>query len=99
MIRAGIWGFGAISRSCGSSAVRTWAQRAIASVCAKLGLVHGVDQFAEESVTAGSGFAYFRLYGAPPGKRMYRYTYTDGDLKELAAREMHGTGTGLCALQ
>jgi hypothetical protein len=42
-----------------------------------------VDPFAEDSVTAGAGFAYFRLHGAPPGKQMYRYTYTDDDLKEL----------------
>jgi uncharacterized protein YecE (DUF72 family) len=60
-----------------------WTQRTIASVCAELGLIHGVDPFTEDSVTAGSGFAYFRLHGAPPGKQMYRYTYTDDDLKVL----------------
>lgn len=34
-----------------------WTRRTIASVCAELGLVHGVDPFAEDSVTLGSGFA------------------------------------------
>lgn len=60
-----------------------WNRRTIASVRAERDLVHGVDPFAEDSVTPGSGFAYFRLHGAPPGKRMYRYTYTDDDLREL----------------
>ena len=65
-----------------------WSRRTIASVCAELGLIHGVDPFADDSVTAGSGFAYFRLHGAPPGKQMYRYTYTDDDLKGLYANCM-----------
>ncbi len=63
-----------------------WSRRTIARVCADLELVHGVDPFAEDSVTASSGFAYFRLHGTPPGKRMYRYTYTDADLKALYER-------------
>ncbi len=41
-----------------------------------------MDPFADEPDTH-TDFAYFRLHGSPPGKRMYRYTYTEGDLKEL----------------
>jgi uncharacterized protein YecE (DUF72 family) len=58
-----------------------WDRKTIAKLCNELELIHGVDPFAEDPVTAG--FAYFRLHGSPPGKRMYRYTYTDDDLKGL----------------
>ncbi|RZN44293.1 MAG: DUF72 domain-containing protein [Methanophagales archaeon ANME-1-THS] len=58
-----------------------WDRETIRSLCEELELVHGVDPFAEAPVTAGS--AYFRLHGSPPGKRMYRYTYTDEDLTRL----------------
>jgi len=58
-----------------------WDRKTIAKLCNALELVHGVDPFAEAPVT--SDFAYFRLHGSPPGKRMYRYTYTDDDLKRL----------------
>ena len=58
-----------------------WDRKTIAKLCEALELIHGVDPFAEAPVT--SDFAYFRLHGSPPGKRMYRYTYTDDDLKRL----------------
>ena len=58
-----------------------WDRKTIAKLCNALELVHGVDPFAEAPVT--SDFAYFRLHGSPPGKRMCRYTYTDDDLKRL----------------
>ena len=58
-----------------------WDRKTIEKLCEELELIHGVDPFAEDPVTAG--FAYFRLHGSPPGKRMYRYTYTDDDLKRL----------------
>jgi uncharacterized protein YecE (DUF72 family) len=58
-----------------------WDRKTIAKLCNALELIHSVDPFAEDPVT--SGFAYFRLHGSPPGKRMYRYTYTDDDLKGL----------------
>lgn len=58
-----------------------WASHLIDKVCADLDLVHGVDPFAAEPVTAG--LAYFRLHGSPPGPRAYSYTYTDEDLERL----------------
>ena len=58
-----------------------WDRNTIEKLCTEFDLIHGVDPFAEYPVT--SGFAYFRLHGSPPGKRMYRYTYTDDDLKRL----------------
>jgi uncharacterized protein YecE (DUF72 family) len=58
-----------------------WDRKTIGRLCEELNLIHGVDPFAEAPVT--TGFAYFRLHGSPPGKRMYRYTYTDDDLKRL----------------
>ena len=44
--------------------------------------------FAGDPVTS-AGFAYFRLHDSPPGKRMYRYTYTEDDLKELYEKCMN----------
>ncbi len=58
-----------------------WDRKTIANLCNALDLIHCVDPFAEAPVT--SVFAYFRLHGSPPGKRMCRYTYTDDDLKRL----------------
>jgi ABC-type sugar transport system permease subunit len=46
-----------------------------------LDLVHVVDPFATE--TATYGLAYLRLHGSPPGPVMYRYSYTDADLKQI----------------
>jgi len=60
-----------------------WASHLIDKVCADLDLVHCVDPFAAEPVTAG--LAYFRLHGTPPGPRTYDYTYTDPDLERLLA--------------
>ena len=45
--------------------------------------MHAVDPFEKEPATYG--LAYFRLHGSPPGKTMYRYTYTDADLDRLRA--------------
>ena len=59
-----------------------WSKNIIGKLCAELDLIHCVDPFAGDPVTS-AGFAYFRLHGSPPGKRMYRYTYTEDDLKEL----------------
>ena len=46
-------------------------------MCHELGLVHGVDPFAQQPTTKGVG--YFRLHG----RGGYRYLYTDDDLKQL----------------
>lgn len=58
-----------------------WDRKTVGRLCDELHLIQGVDPFAEAPVTTGS--AYFRLHGSPPGKRMYRYTYTDEDLRRL----------------
>ncbi|MGY4706229.1 DUF72 domain-containing protein [Candidatus Bipolaricaulota sp. J31] len=47
------------------------------------GLVHCTDPFKSAPVVTGD-LAYLRLHGSPPGDRMYRYTYTDDDLRWLA---------------
>lgn len=46
-------------------------------ICEEMGLVHGVDPFAQKPTTKGLG--YFRLHG----RGGYRYRYTDEDLKRL----------------
>lgn len=60
-----------------------WATHIVEKICEDLGLVHAVDPFEKEPATYG--LAYFRLHGSPPGKSMYRYTYTDADLSRLRA--------------
>ena len=67
-----------------------WSRNTIGKICAELGLIHCVDPFAAEPVTP-AGLAYFRLHGSPPGKRMYRYTYTEEDLKELNGKCLNFT--------
>lgn len=54
----------------------------VQEICAEYDLVHCTDPF-KLSPAWTKPFAYFRLHGAPPGTRMYRYTYTDADLLEL----------------
>ena len=58
-----------------------WATHLVARICEEIGLVHVVDPFENEPATYG--LAYFRLHGSPPGPAMYRYTYTDADLRRL----------------
>jgi uncharacterized protein YecE (DUF72 family) len=58
-----------------------WDKSIIKKLCEELYLIHCVDPFAKDSTTPD--FAYFRLHGSPPGKRMYHYTYTEEDLKRL----------------
>jgi len=62
-----------------------WAPGEVRKLCTELELVHATDPFAALPVTGGP-LAYLRLHGAPPGDRMYRYTYTDGDLVLLGRR-------------
>ncbi len=59
-----------------------WTRNTIMRICEELELIHCVDPFAAQP-ESGTGFGYFRLHGSPPGKRMYRYTYTDTDLQFL----------------
>lgn len=60
-----------------------WAPHILERICEDLGLVQAVDPFEKEPATYG--LAYFRLHGSPPGKAMYRYTYTKEDLARLRA--------------
>ncbi len=61
-----------------------WKKEIVKELCTELNLIHCVDPFKELPQT--STFYYFRLHGAPPGKKMYRYTYTDQDLRFLKQR-------------
>jgi uncharacterized protein YecE (DUF72 family) len=54
-----------------------WGAEEVADLCEELGLVHAVDPFQQEPVTAGLG--YFRLHG----RTGHRYRYTDDDLGRL----------------
>jgi len=60
---------------------RGWDNGSVRAVL-DLGLIHVADPFVRLPLTTGT--AYLRLHGAPPGKRMYRYNYTEEDLRELA---------------
>lgn len=63
----------------------SWAPEEVRDLCAELALVHVTDPFVALPV-AVVPLAYLRLHGSPPGDRMYRYTYTDGDLALLRRR-------------
>jgi uncharacterized protein YecE (DUF72 family) len=54
-----------------------WELEEVREICEELGLVHGVDPFAQKPATQGLG--YFRLHG----RGGYRYRYTDADLSKL----------------
>jgi len=55
-----------------------WPRENVEDICSRHKLVHCVDPFAEETVTAK--VAYFRLHGKPPGGRNYYYSYSDQEL-------------------
>ena len=59
-----------------------WPPDLVHDLCSKLGLIHGVDPFACEPVTAG--VRYFRLHG----RGGYRYQYSDQELRELRTKVM-----------
>lgn len=56
----------------------SWQPSDVRALCEELELVHCVDPFQAEPVTAG--LRYFRLHGIGG----YRYRYTDSDLEKLA---------------
>ncbi|NOX87707.1 MAG: DUF72 domain-containing protein [Calditrichaeota bacterium] len=58
-----------------------WERSVIKQLCDELNLIHCVDPFKEQTVSAK--IRYFRLHGAPPGKQMYRYQFSDSDLERL----------------
>jgi uncharacterized protein YecE (DUF72 family) len=57
-----------------------WPDDLLAGVCSDLGLVHTVDPFLRDSVT--SGLTYWRLHGV----KNHYHSYTDDELRALAAR-------------
>jgi uncharacterized protein YecE (DUF72 family) len=61
-----------------------WPREYVEEICSRHKIVHCVDPFAEEPVTAK--VAYFRLHGKPPGSRNYYYTYSDQELAWLRDR-------------
>lgn len=63
---------------------RGWGNESILKLCKRRGLVHVVDPFASRPLwTLNGRLAYFRLHGKPPGKALYKYSYTDADLARL----------------
>jgi len=66
---------------------RGWRSETIFKVCEEAGLVHVTDPFLQDPLTLGiRDTVYLRLHGSPPGKRMYRYTFTDDDLRMLVGK-------------
>jgi uncharacterized protein YecE (DUF72 family) len=57
----------------------TWPAELVRDLCARLDLIHCVDPFVCEPVTAG--VRYFRLHGGPG----YRHQYSDTELRGLHA--------------
>lgn len=58
-----------------------WGLELVKDICDRHKLIHCVDPFARETVSASP--AYFRLHGRPPGGRIYYYSYSDADLSRL----------------
>lgn len=62
---------------------KSWTEEKVHRICDELDLIHVVDPFAQRPATLVGSTAYLRLHGAPPGKKMYSYQYTDTDLRFL----------------
>jgi uncharacterized protein YecE (DUF72 family) len=62
---------------------KNWTAPLVKSLCEELDITHTVDPFASNPTFLSQDTAYLRLHGAPPGKKMYKYTYTDNDLYRL----------------
>jgi uncharacterized protein YecE (DUF72 family) len=63
-----------------------WPKDLVRDLCSRLGLIHCVDPFADEPVTAG--VRYFRLHG----RGGYNYRYSDAELRELRAKVIADSG-------
>lgn len=61
---------------------KSWRDEIVRELFSKHALVHCTDPFAAMPAFYKE-FAYFRLHGSPPGKKMYYYDYTESDLREL----------------
>jgi uncharacterized protein YecE (DUF72 family) len=73
----------------------SWSDEKVKQLCEELDLTHCVDPFAKNPVfTASAKIAYFRLHGRPPGRALYRYKYTDEDLRRLTkkAKDLEAKG-------
>jgi len=57
-----------------------WPRDVLRDLCTRWGLIHCVDPFVSESVTAG--VRYFRLHGGAG----YRHQYSDDELRDLRSR-------------
>jgi len=65
---------------------KSWSDERVKGLCEELDLTHCVDPFAANPGFFSKKIVYFRLHGCPPGKAMYRYKYTDEDLRWLVKR-------------
>lgn len=61
-----------------------WQKMTIRDICRNFGLIHCVDPFKEAPLWGG--IRYYRLHGAPPGKRMYHYQFQPTDFQLLATK-------------
>jgi len=62
----------------------SWKPDTVRELCMELNLIHVVDPFKSETQTYDVNPVYYRLHGL--GSKMYRYKYTDDDLKTLYER-------------
>jgi uncharacterized protein YecE (DUF72 family) len=60
---------------------RGWGPKVVSTLCESLNLVDCTDPFVR--LPEKKELAYFRLHGSPPGKKLYRYKYTEEDLSFL----------------
>lgn len=74
----------------------SWSDEKVKQLCEELDLTHRVDPFAKNPVFfTARKIAYFRLHGRPPRRTMYRYKYTDEDLRWLAKKAKNLEANGL----
>jgi len=65
---------------------KDWTPDIVKEICEKLNLIHVIDPFAQDPQHFVENIAYFRLHGAPPGKKMYRYKYSTKDFEYLFSK-------------
>ena len=60
----------------------SWSNDIVKELCKSLNLIHVVDPF-NMPPSIYTNVLYFRLHGAPPGKKLYSYKYTESDFVRL----------------
>jgi len=65
---------------------KDWNPDLVKMICEKLHLIHVVDPFAQDPQYFIENITYFRLHGAPPGKKMYKYKYSEKDFEYLISK-------------